>query len=138
MKAKIFLCLAGLTLAGSAIAQPAPGGGYPDRGYHGGGYAGGGYNGDRGGNDAGSFWRGAPDSPRERIQFLQDRINRGMSDGSLDRREGRRANGELAKIREMDRHMHYRDGGRLDPRDRDMIQGRLDGLSRSLRFMRHN
>lgn len=136
MKAKIFLCLAGLTLAGSAIAQPAPGGGYPDRnypdrGYHGGGDRGGGY-------DSGSFWRGAPDSPRERIQFLQDRINRGMSDGSLDRREGRRANSELAKIREMDRHMHYRDGGRLDPRDRDMIQGRLDGLSRSLRFMRHN
>lgn len=131
MKAKIFLCLAGLTLAGSAIAQPVPGGGYPDRGYHGGGYAGGGY-------DAGSFWRGAPDSPRERIQFLQERIDRGVSDGSLDRREARRASGELARIREMDRRLHYRDGGRIDPRDRDMIQSRLDNLSRKLHWMRHD
>lgn len=136
MKAKIILCLAGLTLAGSAIAQPVPGGGYPDRGDHRGDYQGGGHQG--GGYDAGTFWRGAPDSPRERIQFLQNRIDRGISDGSLDRREARRASGELAKIRQMDRRLHYRDGGRLDPRDRDMIQSRLDDLSRRLHWMRQN
>ena len=43
--------------------------------------------GNRGDGDA--FWRGAPVGLRERIDWLQQRINRGASDGSLDRREAR-------------------------------------------------
>jgi hypothetical protein len=117
---KILLTLAALaSLSGTvAVAQPAP---VPPPGW-----------------DAGAFWRGAPDSPRQRIQFLQDRINRGIGDGSLDRREAMSANRELDRIRQMDRRMHYDNGGRLNPRDRAVIQGRLDDLSRRIRWARRN
>jgi hypothetical protein len=91
----------------------------------------------RGGNGASSwdrdtFWRGAPAGPRERISFLQQRIDRGMSDGSLDRREARRAQYQLNGIRaELNR-------GRMTPPRREMILNRLDDLSRSLRWARNN
>src|ERR1700761_4527524 len=81
-----------------------------------------------GGWGGGAFGRGAPDSPRQRIQFLQDRINRGIADGSLDRREAMSVNRDLDRIRQMDRRMHYDNGGRLNPQDRAMLQGRLDDL----------
>jgi hypothetical protein len=85
-----------------------------------------------------SFWRGAPAGVWERIRFLQDRIDRGIADGSLDRHEGRRASGELNRIRDWvakDREHHY---GRLDPRTESEVQDRLDRLSGSIRWMRHN
>jgi len=82
--------------------------------------------------DRDAFWRGAPAGPRERISFLQRRIDRGISDGSLDRREARRAQGELNAIRaDLNR-------GRLTPPRREMILNRLDDLSRSLRWARNN
>lgn len=87
---------------------------------------------------AGAFWRGAPDSPRERIQFLQDRINRGMSDGSLSRGEAMRANRELNGVRAWIRNMHWQDGGRLTPEQRGRVQARLDQVSSRIRWMRHN
>ena len=88
--------------------------------------------------DAGAFWRGAPDNPYQRIQFLQDRVNRGVADGSLDRREAGRVNGELNGVRNWIRHMHWQDAGRLTPDQRAQVQGRLDGISRQIRWMRHN
>lgn len=88
--------------------------------------------------DPGAFWRGAPDNPYQRIQFLQDRVNRGMADGSLDRREARRVNGELNGVRNWIRRMHWEDAGRLTPGQRDQVQGRLDGISRQIHWMRHN
>ena len=82
--------------------------------------------------DRDAFWRGAPDSPRERISFLQQRIDRGTRDGSLDRREARRAQYQLNSIRtDLNR-------GRLTPPRREMILNRLDDLSRSLRWARQN
>lgn len=130
MKHRILMLMAGLTISGAAIAQY----GQPGRGP-------GGYNGVPGGGpgwNGGEFWRGAPDSPRQRIQFLQDRINRGMGDGSLDRREARSALAELNNIRRMDARMHYDNAGRLSPNERGIIQGRLDQLSQRLHWMRHN
>ena len=88
--------------------------------------------------DAGAFWRGAPDSPRERIQFLQDRVNRGVADGSLDRREARRVNRELDGVRQWIHRMHWEDAGRLTPDQRGRVQGRLDQISRQIRWLRHN
>jgi len=135
-----------ITGAGAASAQyapPAPGGpgGQDGYGRPGGpgpdGYGRPGGPGAPGGWNADSFWRGAPDSPRERIQFLQDRIDRGIADGSLDRREGARASRQLAGIRQWVRQMHY-DNGRLTPQQRADVQARLDGLSRQIRWMRHN
>lgn len=82
--------------------------------------------------DRDSFWRGAPDSPRDRISFLQRRIDRGVADRSLDRREARRAQYQLNTIRaDLNR-------GRLTPQRREMILTRLDDLSRSLRWARNN
>ena len=82
--------------------------------------------------DRDTFWRGAPAGPRERISFLQQRIDRGMSDGILDRREARRAQSQLNSIRaDLNR-------GRMTPPRREMILNRLDDLSRSLRWSRNN
>lgn len=85
-----------------------------------------------------AFWRGAPDNPFDRIQFLQDRINRGVADGSLDRWQARRANGELNGVRRWIRRMHWQNGGQLNPDQRAQVQARLDAISRQIRWMRHS
>ncbi len=124
MKKALLVLAACVSLGGIAMAQPPMGDQYqggPARGW-----------------DRDTFWRGAPNSPRERIGFLQDRIDRGVADGSLNRGEARRASRELDRIRAMDRRMHYDSGGRLDDRDRAILQQRLDDLSRSIRWARHN
>lgn len=83
------------------------------------------------------FWRGAPDNPYQRIQFMQDRINRGVADGSLSRGEAARANRELNGVRQWIRRMHWR-GEQLTPDQRARVQARLDEISRQIRWMRHN
>ena len=85
----------------------------------------------------GSNVKGAPANPYERIQFLQDRINCGFADGSLDRREAWRANRELNGVRQWIRHMHWR-GNRLTPDQRARVQPRLDQISQQIRWARHN
>ena len=82
-------------------------------------------------------WQGAPASPYERIQFRQDRVNRGVADGSLDRREAWRVNRELNGVRQWIRRMHWQ-GNRLTPDQRARVQARLDQISQQIRWMRHN
>lgn len=84
----------------------------------------------------GTFWRGAPANPYDRIQFLHERVNRGVRNGSLDRREAMRVNRELAGVRAWIQQKHWQDGGRLTPPQRAMIQGRLDQISRQIRWMK--
>ena len=128
MKKLLLCCAFSAALATSATAQYAQPGPQPQRdGYN---------NGD--GRDHGDFWRGAPMGAHERIRFLQDRINRGMSDGSLNRREAGGALHELDRIRAMDRNLHYRDHDRLTPGDEAAVQHRLDDLSHRIRWERHN
>ena len=69
-----------------------------------------------------SFWRGAPEGLQQRIDWLQQRIDRGIADGSLDRQEARRARFQLDAIR----------------RDAATLDRRLATLSRSLRWSRRN
>lgn len=69
-----------------------------------------------------TFWRGAPDNLQQRIDWLQQRIDRGMSDGSLDRQEARRARFQLDALR----------------RDAAALNARLDDLSRNLRWSRRD
>lgn len=69
-----------------------------------------------------AFWRGAPDGLQQRIDWLQQRINRGISDGSMDRREARRAQVELDTLK----------------RDASVLDRRLDDLSRNLRWARND
>jgi hypothetical protein len=85
-----------------------------------------------------AFWRGAPEGPRERIDWLQQRIDRGIRDGSLDRGEAARSQRELNGIRRTVYDLRARDGGRLSPTDRDMVQSRLDDLSQRIRWRKHN
>jgi len=80
------------------------------------------------------FWRGAPENVRDRIGFLQRRIDRGIADGSLNRREARSSQRQLDAIRRAVRRMR----GDMSPQDRDMIQARLDNLSQRLRWRRAN
>jgi len=92
----------------------------------------------RGGQwNGGDFWRGAPDNPYDRIQFMQDRVNRGIADGSIDRREAWRVNRELSGVRQWIRRMHWQ-GQRLTPDQRARVQARLDDISRQIRWARRN
>ena len=88
----------------------------------------------QGGWDRDAFWRGAPDDPRQRIAFMQTRIDRGISDGSLDRREARRAQQDLNVIKRDARNM----GRRYDSRQADRLQARLDDLGQRLRWQRND
>jgi len=73
-----------------------------------------------------------------RIDWLQQRIDRGRADGSLDRREAHRVEGELVHIRGQEDMLRDRGGGRLSERDRSMLEARLDRLSDQIRWLRHN
>ena len=73
-----------------------------------------------------------------RIDWLQQRIDRGRSDGSLDRREARRVQHELRRIRIESNRMHARHGGRLWERDRARLEAQLDRLNDHVRWLRHN
>ena len=124
----------GAVLAGSS-AKPAQAHGYyyPQGGYYGPAVEQVGYHPDRPW-DARAFWQGAPESPRERIQVLQYRIDRSYSDGRINPRQARRLSWELDQIRQLDRRMGY--DGRFGWRNRGMIQARLDQVSRELHWMR--
>ena len=108
MKTKALLAALALTTVGTAMplaAQPAQGGWQSGQSWN-----------------REAFWRGAPDGLQQRIDWLQQRINRGLADGSLDRQEARRAQWQLDTLR----------------RDAVALQRRLDELSRSLRWARRD
>jgi hypothetical protein len=94
------------------------------------------YGGNRDGWNSNEFWRGAPSDPWQRIDYLQQRIDRGRQDGSLTPREARRAQMQLRRIRQ-DVWGMRRNGG-LDSGEATNLQARLDDLSRSLRWARRN
>lgn len=115
--------LAALTMVGTmpSVAQPGPGR----------------WNGPNGWDREG-FWRGAPDDPYARIDFLQHRIDRGVADGSLDRHEARASEIQLNRIRQRVRQLRHRNGWPLNAHDRAFIQTQLDSLGQQIRWRRHN
>ena len=82
----------------------------------------------------GSFWYGAPQSLRERYDFVQARIIHMRDSGRLAPRDFRYDQGELDAIRRQDANLRARDGGRLSPPDRDYVWQRLNTLSQRLRW----
>ena len=70
--------------------------------------------------DRETAWRGAPEGVDRRIDWLEQRIERGVADGSLSRSEARRAQRELDVL----------------DRDANALERRLDDLSRSIRWAR--
>jgi hypothetical protein len=81
------------------------------------------------------FWRGAPSGVWERIRYLEQRIDRGINDGTLTRREADRARIQLRRIRQ-DAASMRRNG--LDPSESSRIQASLDEVSRNIRWARRN
>jgi hypothetical protein len=69
-----------------------------------------------------AFWRGAPEGLRQRIDWLQQRIDNGVRDGSLDRYEARRAQRQLDVLRQQARD----------------LDNNLDDLSRSIHWSRRD
>lgn len=86
--------------------------------------------------DHDGFWREAPQGLRERIDWMQARIDRARDNHTLDGRQVNYAEHELGDIRRMTSDLRARDGGRLNDADRGYVQGRLDHLSQNLRWMR--
>jgi hypothetical protein len=82
--------------------------------------------------DREAFWRDAPSDIRQRIDWLQRRIDRGVDDGTLTRSESR----------DLDRRLDYirRDAARgyITPERRDRLQARLDDLSSEVRWQRRD
>jgi hypothetical protein len=87
--------------------------------------------------DRRDFWYGAPEDLHQRIDFMQDRINRAAGSGWISPRETRQANHELMRIRDEDRRLHYQDGPDLRPVDRDYLQSLLNHLSERLHWAEH-
>jgi hypothetical protein len=88
-------------------------------------------------------WGHGPGAPGgwdidRRIDWMQQRIDRGRGDGSLDGHEAYRAQRALDDIRHDEHRMRERHDGRLSDRDRDALQDRLDRLNDQLHWMRHN
>ncbi len=73
-------------------------------------------------SDRDSIWRGAPDGLYQRIDWLQQRIDRGVADGSLTRSEARRVQRQLDSLR--------RDAAKLDRR--------LEDIARKIRWQRRD
>jgi len=88
--------------------------------------------------DRGEFWRDAPENLDQREDWLEQRIRRGMEDGSLDRGEARTAMDQLRSIRRSESAYMRRDHGRLNDAHETELQQRLDDLGRQLRWMRHD
>ncbi len=72
--------------------------------------------------DRTGFWNGAPDGLQQRIDWLQQRVDRGARDGSLDRREYARAQRELNYLRQQAAELTQR----------------LDSLSQNIRWARNS
>ena len=84
-----------------------------------------------------SRWSGAPADVRSREAWLEQRIRRGMSDGSLSRYDANRALRSLNVIRRQDTALR-RHRGWLSPADEASIQAKLDALSDSLPWARRD
>lgn len=79
--------------------------------------------------------RSAPSDISGRQIWLDERIHRGLNEGSLTRSEGDRALRTLASIGRRERDLRT-PGGNLRARDEVMIQARLDELTESLGALR--
>jgi len=86
--------------------------------------------------DGGGFWRQAPGDLRQRIDWMQARVDRARYERTLDPRQVSYALHELSDIRYLSNDLRTRDRGRLSPSDQQYLQDRLDTLSQNLRWAR--
>lgn len=81
-----------------------------------------------------SRWDGAPANLRQRTAWLDQRVRRGLANGTLSREDGNRALRELSMISRQERSMRHYRNGQLGQRDQATIQARLDNVSANLRW----
>jgi hypothetical protein len=73
-----------------------------------------------------------------REAWLQERIDGGVANGSLTRREQHRVQRELRRIRHDEHRLRRREGGVLREGDVARLERRLDELSDHVRWAKHN
>ena len=73
---------------------------------------------------------------RKRADQLERRIQRGVNDHTLDRREADRSLADLADVRRLEDALLGRGHGFLSVADRRTISARLDQLERNIRWLR--
>ena len=83
--------------------------------------------------DRNAYWQGAGNDPIQRIEFMQRRIDRGAADGSLTRKEAKKSQKTLNKIRSDARNM-----GRLNDREAAQLNSRLDALGQKVSYRRQD
>ncbi len=81
----------------------------------------------------GSFWAGAPSDIRQRIDFLQRRVDRLSADGRIAPGQAQQAYDRLRRVRFYARS-NYQRYGALSPDQQGYIQSQLDYVGRSLRW----
>ncbi len=72
----------------------------------------------------------------DRIDRQQQRIERGIKNDDLTRKEAKQLRGDLKDIRQLKRI--FRDDGRLSKGERRYLQKRLDKSSRQIKRLKHN
>jgi hypothetical protein len=72
----------------------------------------------------------------QRIHWVQDRINHGRDDGSLDGNEYRRVQGELNSIKHEAADDRAANGGHLDGPTRANLENRLNQLNDQIHWLR--
>lgn len=84
--------------------------------------------------EASGFWGGAPTDVRQRIDWVQSRIEREEASGRINHEQTRWAYNEIRNIRASAHHLWERDGS-MTPADADYIQSRLNNLGQQLHWM---
>lgn len=75
---------------------------------------------------------------REQLDALEHRVQDGIRAGQIDRGEADRATREIASIRQEQDRLRAQGNGQLSDIDRGRLQERLDGLNRSIHWMREH
>ena len=115
-------------------------GAYDSRGVWNATNAGYGNNGNNGNGNGGGNGYGNGNNQRDiatRFDRIEQRIERGMEQGSLTRNQAQRAETELEAIRRYDRSLRNRNGA-ISQRNESLVQQRLDRMNDSLRNVRNN
>lgn len=73
-----------------------------------------------------------------REHWIGERLERGVADRSVERREARRVRRQLDEIRAEESRMRQGHGGRLTEADRRALETRLDVLNDHIRWVRRN
>lgn len=83
----------------------------------------------------GDYWAGSPFTPRERADWMRNRIREGIAEGRIDRRQAYYASRELDQVRQLAYRFYQRDGGRISPQHAVYINQRLDHVRDTIRFV---